>query len=68
MPPEIKREVSDLSREELVRVVERVRDALHRDEHDGTLDPDKQWDGDTIEAVARAVIDAGLRPAARHGG
>ncbi len=67
MTDKTNREVTDLSREELIRVVERVRDALYRDEHDGALDPDKNWDADTIEAVAQAMIDAGLRPAARPG-
>jgi hypothetical protein len=62
------RQPSELSREDLVRVVERVRDALYRDKHDGTLDPDKTWDADTVEAVAQALVDAGLRPAAPPGG
>ena len=61
------REVSDLSRDELARVVERVRDALYRDEQDGTLDPDKPWDGDTIEVIAQVLIDVGLRPEAVPG-
>jgi hypothetical protein len=55
------RDVRELSYEKLASIVEQVRDALYRDD-DGVLDPDKPWDGDTFEAVASPIIEAGLRP------
>jgi hypothetical protein len=47
---------------ELTRIVNRVRDILYLDT--GGYSPDKQWDAETIEAVAGVIEDAGLAPRA----
>ena len=53
---------SDLTREELERIVLEVRDILGQDPVAGRLDPDRSWDVRAIEWVAGALEDAGLRP------
>jgi hypothetical protein len=57
------RRLSDLTREELVHIVEQVQSLLYLDT--GTAgeafwNPDKNWGSETLEAVALA--DAGLVP------
>lgn len=55
--------------EEALAIVNQVRALLFRDVsiHGGAtadlLNPDKEWDGDTIEFVAAVFHDAGLVPA-----
>jgi hypothetical protein len=53
---------SELTREELERMVGRIRDILWRDTATGELDPDRSWDVATIEDVSGVVEDAGLKP------
>jgi hypothetical protein len=54
----------DLSREQLVRIVDHVQQVLYltANGQEMTWNPDKEWDCETIEYVAEAMIDAGLKP------
>jgi hypothetical protein len=53
---------SELTREELERIVGRIRDILWKDPVTGELDPDRSWDVATLEDVSGVVEDAGLKP------
>ena len=53
---------SDLTREQLENIVVQVRDILWLDAISGQLDPERAWDSETIEWVAGAIEDAGLKP------
>jgi hypothetical protein len=53
---------SELTREELERIVGRIRDLLLQDPVTGELDPDRSWDVETLEDVSGVVEDAGLKP------
>jgi hypothetical protein len=57
---------SDLTREQLIDVVTQVRNLLWREFNEGTdvesLNPDKEWDGETLEYVAGVLEDYGLAP------
>jgi len=58
------RTVEQLTKPELVRIVGRVQQVLWLNQDgDGTFwNPDKEWDAETIEHVADALIDFNLRP------
>ena len=53
---------SELTREELERIVGRIRDLLLQDPVTGELDPDRSWDVETLEDVSGVVEHAGLKP------
>jgi hypothetical protein len=53
---------SELTREELERIVGRIRDILWLDPDTGELDPDLSWDVETLENVSGVVEDVGLKP------
>ncbi len=53
---------SELTREELERVVLQVRDILWQDSISGELDPDRSRDTGTMEWVSGVLEDAGLEP------
>ncbi len=55
---------SELSREELESIADQIRDILWRDHRTNELDPDKQWNIETIEYVSGVLEDAGLKPPA----
>jgi hypothetical protein len=55
----------DRTHDELVAIVEQIQQLLFQDVNDeGTpfWNPDKQWDTETLEYVAAALVDAGLSP------
>jgi hypothetical protein len=54
----------DLSREQLVQLVDHVQQALYLDaDARGMIwNPDKAWDAETTESIAEAMIDVGLKP------
>jgi hypothetical protein len=54
----------ELSREELVHLVDHVQQVLYLDaDARGMLwNPDKEWDSKTIDYIAAVMIDAGLKP------
>ena len=73
------RRAEDLTKEELVKLANRVQAILYvelsPDEEDRDsgfpkeilpnsefLNPDKEWDEDTLDAVARTLDEHGLRP------
>jgi hypothetical protein len=53
---------SELTREELERIVLEIRDILWKDPDTGRLDPDRSWDVQTIERVSGVLEDARLKP------
>ena len=53
---------SDLSRDELERIVREVRDIFWQDPVTGRLDPERSWTVETIEWVSGVIEDAGLKP------
>ncbi len=58
------RNPSELSRAELESIAEQIRDILWRDHRTNELDPDKEWNIETIEYVSGVLEDAGLKPGA----
>jgi hypothetical protein len=54
----------DLSRDQLVHLVDHVQQVLFLDaDARGMMwNPDKEWDSETIDSIAAAMIDAGLKP------
>lgn len=54
----------DLSRERLVKLVDHVQQILYLDaDADGMIwNPGKEWDSETIDSIAAAMINAGLKP------
>ena len=59
------RRPTDLTRKELVHIVEQVQRLLYLDTNaagEAVWDPDKGWDSETLELVAAALADAGLVP------
>jgi hypothetical protein len=64
------RRPSDLTREELVHIVEQVQRLLYLGTDaagEAFWNPDKGWDSETVELEAAALADAGLVPRARRG-
>jgi hypothetical protein len=55
---------SDLTKEELVQLVEQLQSILYLDiSSDGDFwNRNKVWDSETIEYVAEVLVDAGLAP------
>ena len=56
------RTIESLSLTELREIVSQIRDALYKDEYDGSLDPNKHWFGDTFEDISRVIAAYGLVP------
>ena len=56
------KQVSELTREQLERIVVEIRDILWRDLVTGRLDPGRSSSVETIERVSGVVEDAGLKP------
>jgi hypothetical protein len=64
------RRPSDLTREELVHIVEQVQSLLYLDTDpagEAFWNPDKGWDSETLEFVAAVLADAGLVPRGGRG-
>jgi hypothetical protein len=53
---------SELTREQLEGIVGRIQIILWLDHRTGVLDPDLSWESETLEYVAGAMEDAGLKP------
>jgi hypothetical protein len=56
---------SDLARDELIRIVEQMQAVLYlglNSVGEDFWNPNKEWDGETIEHVAGVLSDAGLAP------
>jgi hypothetical protein len=55
---------TNLTRQQLVDVVNHIRDILWLDVRGSRewLNPDKTWDAETLEMVAGVLEDAGLKP------
>lgn len=60
---------TDLSREQLVALVEKVQQALFLEGIEGdddrvrfVFDADKEWDSETLNEIGEAIAEAGLRP------
>ena len=56
------KQVSELAREQLERIVVEIRDILWREPATGRLDPERSWCVETIEWVSGVIEDAGLKP------
>jgi hypothetical protein len=56
------KQVSELTREQLERIVVEIRDILWREPATGRLDPDRSWTVETTEWVSGVIEDAGLKP------
>jgi hypothetical protein len=57
---------SNLSKEQLVAIVEQVQAILYQDEDangEAIWTPDKEWDSDTTTEISQALNRRGLRPA-----
>ena len=54
----------DLSREQLVELVDRIQQVLYLDADTRGMiwNPDKDWDSDSLDSIAVAMSDAGLKP------
>jgi hypothetical protein len=54
----------DLSRDELVQLVDHVQQVLYLDADPRGMiwNPDKVWDAESLDSIAAAMIDAGLKP------
>jgi hypothetical protein len=63
-------EPNELSREQLINVVTQIRNLLYMDIDPSSdadfLNPEKEWDGETIEYIAGVFEDFNLVPAERQ--
>lgn len=54
---------SSLTPDQLSSIVAQIQQILYVDPHDGTVDPDKQWDGaDVCQDIAGILAEHGLVP------
>jgi hypothetical protein len=57
---------SNLSKEQLVAIVEQIQSILYEEEDangEAIWNPDKEWDSDTTTEISQALSRRGLRPA-----
>ena len=54
----------DLPREQLVELVDHIQQVLYLDADARRMiwNPDKEWDADSVDSIAAAMADAGLKP------
>ncbi len=60
---------SDLTREELIRLVGQLQAHLYLDMNsagEGFWNPDKDWDSDTLAHLAELLVDVALAPEERE--
>lgn len=51
-----------LTADEMRELLRDIRGVLYADAETGELNPAKQWDSDTIDYVANALVCAGIAP------
>lgn len=59
---EIKNDVRSLGLKRMVDCLQEIFDVLYRDAESGRYDPDKEWNSQTLEEVADAILRRGVEP------